>query len=206
MTPVPRPAPARAAEPVESDYEITIDAEPPPSRSTETPFAAASPTAAQLRPMTPSAPLPRPAGLTAPAPAATRPLPPAAGAPPWGLGKPAAPAAPAPAAPPMAPLRAPTVPALLSPYAPAATAAPAAPVPTAPAAPAPMAPAPLPAAAATAMVSAGLQEVLARMASKGPEYAALAEIARPIIEQVIWEIVPDLTEIILREHLSKQGK
>jgi hypothetical protein len=63
-----------------------------------------------------------------------------------------------------------------------------------------------PSAAATAMVSAGLQEVLARMAAKGPEYAALAEIARPIIEQVVWEVVPDLAEIILREHASKQGQ
>ncbi|MDY0004026.1 MAG: hypothetical protein RBU30_22195 [Polyangia bacterium] len=45
-----------------------------------------------------------------------------------------------------------------------------------------------------------------RMAAKGPEYEALAELARPLIEQIVWEVVPELVEAILQENLDKLSK
>ena len=51
--------------------------------------------------------------------------------------------------------------------------------------------------------TASLQEVLKKLADKGPEYEALAEIARPLIEQIIWEVVPPLAEAIIMETLEK---
>ena len=42
-----------------------------------------------------------------------------------------------------------------------------------------------------------------KLAAKGPEYEALAELARPIIEAVVWEIVPDLVEAIILENPDK---
>ena len=51
--------------------------------------------------------------------------------------------------------------------------------------------APSPAAqATTAAVDASLKAVMEKLVAKGPEYEALAELARPIIEAVVWEIVP----------------
>lgn len=86
--------------------------------------------------------------------------------------------------------------------------------PGAPAAPARLAhtpSAPAPAAATVAAVgavatSASLQEVLRRIAAKGPEYEALAELARPLIEQMLWEVVPELVEAILLENQDKLSK
>jgi CheY-like chemotaxis protein len=82
-----------------------------------------------------------------------------------------------------------------------------APVPHAPAAPpapvVPVAPpAPSPAAAA---VSASVDQKLAAFAAKGPEYEAIAKLSREIIEQVVWEVVPELAEVIIREHIAKRG-
>lgn len=71
-----------------------------------------------------------------------------------------------------------------------------------PARPAPAGPSP----AAAAVATAGLQEVLQRLAAKGPEYEALAELARPLIEQILWEVVPELVEAILMEHPEKFSK
>jgi hypothetical protein len=71
------------------------------------------------------------------------------------------------------------------------------PPPRAPAAPA----APLPAA-----VSASVDQKLAAIAAKGPEYEAIAKLSREVIEQVVWEIVPELAEAIIREHLEKRGR
>lgn len=61
-------------------------------------------------------------------------------------------------------------------------------------------------AAVDAAPAAALQEVLRRIAAKGPEYEALAELARPLIEQILWEVVPELLEAILLENLDKFSK
>lgn len=61
-------------------------------------------------------------------------------------------------------------------------------------------------AALSAGAAASLQEVMRRMAAKGPEYEALAELARPLIEQIVWEVVPELVEAILQENLDKLSK
>ncbi|RMH39430.1 MAG: response regulator, partial [Deltaproteobacteria bacterium] len=76
----------------------------------------------------------------------------------------------------------------------------------APAAPAPAAPAPdavaarvdaaVPAAAASAARAAGLDP-------SGPEMKAIVQLSREVIEQVVWEVVPDLAETIIRENLDR---
>jgi len=86
------------------------------------------------------------------------------------------------------------------PHVPAAPSAPAAPF--APAVPAtPLAPSP----AAAAAVSASVDQKLAAFAAKGPEYEAIAKLSREIIEQIVWEVVPDLAEAIIREQVAKRG-
>ena len=71
-------------------------------------------------------------------------------------------------------------------------------MPAAPSAP----PAPSPAAAA---VSASVDQKLAAFAAKGPEYEAIAKLSREIIEQIVWEVVPELAEAIIREQVAKRG-
>ena len=41
------------------------------------------------------------------------------------------------------------------------------------------------------------------IAAKGPEYEAIAKLSREIIEQVVWEVVPELAEVIIREHVER---
>jgi len=48
-----------------------------------------------------------------------------------------------------------------------------------------------------------LDEKMAAFAARGPAYAAVAELSREVIEQVVWEVVPELAEIIVREHVEK---
>jgi len=156
---------------------------------------------------------------------------PAAGFPIPGAQRPAAPTAPpmAPLAPamrsptaPMAPLAAPAAPAMpfgqprpraMTPLPPPDPGLP--PRPRAPT-PAPLArtreitpPPPVRAREATptpppAMVTAAVDQKLAAISAKGPEYAAIAKLSREIIEQVVWEVVPELAEAIIRERLDKQ--
>ena len=71
--------------------------------------------------------------------------------------------------------------------------------------PPPRAPA-APAAPSPAAVSASVDQKLAAIAAKGPEYEAIAKLSREVIEQVVWEIVPELAEAIIREHLEKRGR
>ena len=75
-------------------------------------------------------------------------------------------------------------------------------------------PAPAPPAAAqpalgtrsrTRSVAASVEQKLAAMSAKGPEYEAIAKLSREIIEQVVWEIVPELAEAIIREHVKNKG-
>ena len=44
------------------------------------------------------------------------------------------------------------------------------------------------------------------ISAKGPEYEAIAKLSREIIEQVVWEVVPELAEAIIREHVEKRGR
>jgi len=155
---------------------------------------------------------------------------PAAGVPIPGAQRPAAPTAPpmAPLAPamrsptaPIAPLAAPVAPAMpfgqprpraMTPMPPPDLAPPRPRAPT----PAPLArtreitpPPPVRAREATptpppAMVTAAVDQKLAAISAKGPEYAAIAKLSREIIEQIVWEVVPELAEAIIRERLDKQ--
>lgn len=55
-------------------------------------------------------------------------------------------------------------------------------------------------------VSGRVGDKLAEIAQRGPEYAAIAHLSREIIEQVVWEVVPELAEIIIREHVEQLAK
>ena len=55
-------------------------------------------------------------------------------------------------------------------------------------------------------VSASVEQKLAAISAKGPEYEAIAKLSREIIEQVVWEVVPELAEAIIREHVEEQGR
>ncbi|HMF44273.1 MAG TPA: response regulator [Polyangia bacterium] len=60
--------------------------------------------------------------------------------------------------------------------------------------------------AAHASVAASVEQKLAAISAKGPEYEAIAKLSREIIEQVVWEVVPELAEAIIREHMEKRGR
>jgi hypothetical protein len=51
-------------------------------------------------------------------------------------------------------------------------------------------------AAAEAARAAGLDPA-------GPEMAALVKLSREVIERVVWEVVPELAEAIIRENLPQ---
>jgi CheY-like chemotaxis protein len=184
----------------------------------------ARPGTAPVRPLTGGQP-----GPMAPAPSPS--MPPRPAAPPVGrtmIGLPAA-GVPLPGARPAAPMAPPVSPSMRPPTGPVAPLAP----PSAPVmsfAPPPAAPAPRPRAmtppmvtppprvrertptpppayvppAAAAAVSESVDQKLAAISAKGPEYAAIAKLSREIIEQVVWEVVPELAEAIIRERLDKQ--
>jgi CheY-like chemotaxis protein len=101
----------------------------------------------------------------------------------------------------------PVAPAVHAPFAPVAPpSAPIAAPPSAPAAPAPSlfaTPAPRP--TSTSVVSSIVDQKIAAIAAKGPEYEAIAKLSREVIEQIVWEIVPELAEAIIREHVEKRG-
>jgi hypothetical protein len=60
--------------------------------------------------------------------------------------------------------------------------------------------------AVAAAVSSAVDERIAAVAARGPEYEAIAKLSREIIEQVVWEVVPELAEVIIREHMEKRGR
>ncbi len=88
-------------------------------------------------------------------------------------------------------------------------AAPVAPIPTAPTTPvsiptAPVSmPMPMPMPAA---VASRIDEKIAQIAARGPEYEALAKLSREIIEQIVWEVVPELAELIIRQEIDRLAK
>jgi CheY-like chemotaxis protein len=57
-----------------------------------------------------------------------------------------------------------------------------------------------------AHVSSVVDQRVAALAAKGPEYEVLAKLSREIIEQIVWEIVPELADAIIREQLEKRGR
>jgi CheY-like chemotaxis protein len=52
-------------------------------------------------------------------------------------------------------------------------------------------------------VGAAIEQKMAAFAAKGPEYEAIAKLSREIIEQIVWEVVPELAEAIIRERVDK---
>ena len=62
----------------------------------------------------------------------------------------------------------------------------------------PVAPAPL-----VAAVSSAIDQKIGVIAARGREYEAIAKLSREIIEQVVWEVVPELAEVIIRQELDR---
>jgi hypothetical protein len=54
-------------------------------------------------------------------------------------------------------------------------------------------------------VSGLVDQKVAAISARGPEYEALAKLSREVIEQIVWEIVPELAEAIIREQVAKRG-
>ena len=88
-------------------------------------------------------------------------------------------------------------------------------VPPTPPAPVPAAQPPYPPAMASpvavapsvaATVSSSIDQKVAAISARGPEYEAIAKLSREIIEKVVWEVVPELAEAIVREELRKRGR
>jgi hypothetical protein len=58
-------------------------------------------------------------------------------------------------------------------------------------------------AAAVASVADRIDQKVAALAERGPEYEAIAKLSREIIEQVVWEVVPELAEAIIRQEVDR---
>jgi len=58
-------------------------------------------------------------------------------------------------------------------------------------------------AAAVASVADKIDQKVAALAERGPEYEAIAKLSREIIEQVVWEVVPELAEAIIRQQVDR---
>jgi hypothetical protein len=58
-------------------------------------------------------------------------------------------------------------------------------------------------AAAVAAVTDKIDQKVAAIAERGPEYEAIAKLSREIIEQVVWEVVPELAETIVRQAVDR---
>jgi hypothetical protein len=58
---------------------------------------------------------------------------------------------------------------------------------------------PLPRSAADIARAAGLDPT-------GPEVRALMKISHEVVERIVWEVVPDLAEAIIRENLERMNK
>lgn len=55
-------------------------------------------------------------------------------------------------------------------------------------------------------VSDRVGQKLAEISARGPEYEAIAKLSREIIEQVVWEVVPELAEVMIREQIERLAK
>jgi hypothetical protein len=54
-----------------------------------------------------------------------------------------------------------------------------------------------------AAVSSAVDQKVAALAARGPDYEAIAKLSREIIEQVVWEVVPELAEVIIRREIDR---
>jgi hypothetical protein len=54
-----------------------------------------------------------------------------------------------------------------------------------------------------AAVSSAIDQKLAAIATRGKEYEAIAKLSREIIEQVVWEVVPELAEVIIKQEIDR---
>ncbi|MCB9627986.1 MAG: response regulator [Sandaracinaceae bacterium] len=170
--------------------------------------AAAPPVAAAPAPVAPAAPAAAPAPVAPPTPAAVAPPTPAAVAP--KPPTPAAPVQPRPAAQPAAP----AAPAASAVRAPRSTAAFDGPSVTGAAAPA-TAPArspssttiaAMPAPAPAARVTAPSGDMAAKLAGLGlsaDQVSGVLALSREVIEQVVWEVVPELAEALIKEEIKR---
>jgi len=64
------------------------------------------------------------------------------------------------------------------------------------------------AAAAPAVAAAAAPAIAAAAAAaghdpRGVDYAAIAQLSREIIEKIAWEVVPELAESIIKQHLDR---
>lgn len=60
-----------------------------------------------------------------------------------------------------------------------------------------------------APVPATVLAALERIAARGPEYEAIAKLSADVIQQIVWEVVPELAEVMIRaevERLAKERK
>lgn len=54
-----------------------------------------------------------------------------------------------------------------------------------------------------AAVSSAIDQKVAAIATRGKEYEAIAKLSREIIEQVVWEVVPELAEVIIKQEIDR---
>lgn len=54
-----------------------------------------------------------------------------------------------------------------------------------------------------AAVSSAIDQKVAALAARGKEYEAIAKLSREIIEQVVWEVVPELAEVIIKQEIDR---
>jgi len=57
--------------------------------------------------------------------------------------------------------------------------------------------------ALAAAVSSAVDQKVAALSARGPEFEAIAKLSREIIEQVVWEVVPELAEAIIRQEIDR---
>jgi hypothetical protein len=60
-----------------------------------------------------------------------------------------------------------------------------------------------PVADAVQAVSDRVVDKMAQLAAQSPEHAALVRLSREVIEQIAWEVVPELAETIIRAELER---
>ena len=53
------------------------------------------------------------------------------------------------------------------------------------------------------LLTQAVDRSLAAVSARGPEYEAIAKLSREIIEQVVWEVVPELAETIIRQEIDR---
>ncbi|MCS6916049.1 MAG: response regulator [Myxococcales bacterium] len=57
-----------------------------------------------------------------------------------------------------------------------------------------------------APIPAPVLATLERIAKKGAEYEAIAKLSMEVIEQVVWEVVPELAEVMIRAEVERLGR